>query len=37
MIPSIVYKNYQSILFLAVTHPPGLGSGIPFSVIEFLK
>jgi hypothetical protein len=30
------YKSYQSLLFLAVTHLPGSGSGIPFSAIQSL-
>jgi hypothetical protein len=36
MIP-IVYKNYQSVLFIVVTHPPGPGSGIAFVVIQFFE
>jgi len=34
---TIIYKNYQSLLFLAVNHPPCPGSDIPFSTIQSLK
>ena len=33
---SIVYNKYHGFIFLVVTHPPGPGSGIPFSAIQSL-